>query len=351
MNARSRRLRLSNGIELETPLLVPAMSSQAIGPVPYASDPSAKPKLTTCSIVHSETLIYAIDEVLLLSAYDIHHELLADCRSFESAFSHSRYAGPRLLMIDCGWYEAGDGPSGSPFVEGLEKTESWEESQYGYTLDQLDSDVRAVAVSWDYDGPYGEQIRRAQDFFGHRRRFASTILLKRPGESRFHHFEKLSGEDIRNLRAFDIVGVTEKELGDSVLERVTTLARLRKQFDDLGVPAPIHVFGGLDPLLTPLYFAAGGEIFDGLGWLRYSYRDGITISRDAAALLSRQVDKRWMQVMTTVQLGNLDALRELAGELRLFAHQRGDWSKLRQGENLRPIWEHVEERLGRRDRG
>lgn len=46
-------------------------------------------------------------------------------------------------------------------------------------------------------------------------------------------------------------GVTEKELGDSILRRLRTLAQLRSRPDEVGVGSPIHVFGGLDPLLTP----------------------------------------------------------------------------------------------------
>lgn len=347
MIGRSRRIRLRRGIEFETPLLVPALSSAAIGPLPHAKDPGSRPKLTTCSIVHSETLIYSIEEVLLISAYDVHHQLLADSESLNSEFLHSRYAGPRLLIIDSGWYEKGNGAAGGAFVEGSEVARSWDQSDYENTLDELDSEVRAIAVSWDYEGPYREQISCAQDFFGARPRFASTILLRRPGESRFHNFEKLSGEDARNLRAFDVVGVTEKELGDTILDRIVALAKFRKLLDEADVSAPIHVFGGLDPLFTPLYFAAGGEVFDGLGWLRYAYHDGIAIHRDEAALLGRQIDKRWVQVMTKVQMDNLDSLRDLGGELRLFSHHNCDWSKLRKGSVLQPVYERLEERLGR----
>ena len=77
---------------------------------------------------------------------------------------------------------------------------------------------------------------------------------------------------LRLLRTFDIVGVTEREIGESIHDRLVNIARLRKSLNAAEVTIPIHVFGGLDPLLTPLYFAAGAEIFDGLGWLRYAYQ-------------------------------------------------------------------------------
>jgi len=345
--ARSRRIRLSNGIEFDTPLLVPALSSRATGPIPYARSPGSKPELTTCSIVHSDTLTNAIDEALLISAYDIRHGLIADSETLKSGFADSRYAKPLVLIIDSGWYEKRGDPLGGPFVEGLDDAKPWEEADYQMTIDGLDDEVRAIVVSWDHSGSYGEQIDRAQDFFGARRRFASTILLKPPGESRFHDLGKLSGEDVANLRGFGIVGVTEKELADALLDRLKTLARLRRLLDEEEVQAPIHVFGGLDPLVTPLYFAAGGEVFDGLGWLRYAYREGVAMSRESATILDGQVSKRWFQALTFVSLQNLDVIRNLTDELRVFAHSQGDWSKVStRGAVFKTICDRLDEKVG-----
>jgi hypothetical protein len=296
--------------------------------------------------VHSDTLTNAIDEALLISAYDIRHGLIADSETLKSGFADSRYAKPLVLIIDSGWYEKRE-PLGGPFVEGLEDAKPWEETDYEMTIDELDEELRAIVVSWDHSGSYGEQIDRAQDFFGARQRFASTILLKPPGESRFHDLRKLSGEDVANLRAFEIVGLTEKELADTFLHRLETLARLRRLLDAEEVQAPIHVFGGLDPLITPLYFAAGGEVFDGLGWLRYAYREGVAMSRETATILDGQVSKRWFQALTSVSLQNLDFMRNLTDELRVFAHSRGDWSKIStRGAVFKPIYGRLDEKVG-----
>lgn len=347
MSARSRTITLRDGRRFVTPLLIPSFSSMALGPILYTEDPGTKPRPTVCSVVHSDTLVQGIEESLLISAYDIHYGLLKACETLGSGFEHSPYAGPRLLIIDSGWYEKESGYAGNGFVEGVELPQPWEETNYAETIDNLDPDVHPIAVSWDYSGQYRDQILRAQDFFGARQHVASTILLKRPGDSRFHNFRKLSGQEAADLRVFEIVGVTEKELGDTILDRLVAVGQLRELLDGQGVDAPIHVFGGLDPLLTPLYFAAGAEIFDGLGWLRYAYSGGLAINRDAGALLSLQVDKRWSQVMTKLQRDNLDALRELAGDLRVFAHNGGKWIKLRKGKDLQTVYERFVEQLGR----
>src|SRR5262249_35869569 len=59
----------------------------------------------------------------------------------------------------------------------------------------------------------------------------------------------------------------------------------RLALDENKMAVPIHVWGGLDPILTPLYFFAGAEIFDGVSWLRYAFVDGVAINRECAPVL------------------------------------------------------------------
>ena len=302
--------------------------------------------MTPCSIVHSLSLIGGIDESLLISAYDIKHDLLADGNAFKTGFQQSRYAQPRVLVIDSGWYEKNGSPPGSPFAGDVGEPRPWEEADYTSVIDNLDEDVCPIVVSWDHIGPYEEQIQRAQNFFGGRGHLASVLLLKPPAGSRFHRFDRLSGEHTANLRAFDIVGVTERELGESILDRLVNIAKLRTLLNASGVPLPIHIFGGLDPLFTPLYFAAGAEIFDGLGWLRYAYRDGVAMHWTAGTLLDTQINKRFLQAQHSVSLQNLDAINLLSEEMRRFVHRNGDWDVFNHGDSFKPIFESLQERLG-----
>lgn len=347
MLANSRPITLRNGIEFSTPLLVPSLSSGALAPMLFEAEPRKEPKLTSCSVVHSLGLIGRIDQALLISAYDIKHNLLADTEAFKSGFQQSRYAPPSVLMIDSGWYEKNGNPPGSPFASASRESRPWEEEHYTSVIDSLDDDVRPIVVSWDHRGPYEEQIQRAQEFFGGRGHLGSALLLKPPSGSRFHNFDKLSSEHIANLRAFDIVGITERELGDTLLDCLVKIAKLRKQLDDAQVSSPIHIFGGLDPLFTPLYFSAGAEIFDGLGWLRYAYQEGVAMHWTAGTLFDKQITMRSAQAQARVSLQNLDEINRLSDEMRRFVYRSEDWDVFYRGERLRPIFESLQERLGR----
>ena len=60
-------------------------------------------------------------------------------------------------------------------------------------------------------------------------------------------------------------------MGKSMKERLIFLSELRDCLTKENIYTPIHIFGGLEPLMTPLYFMAGADIFDGLSWLRYAF--------------------------------------------------------------------------------
>lgn len=90
---------------------------------------------------------------------------------------------------------------------------------------------------------------------------------------------------MHEFRHFDAIGFTEKELGYSIFERMKAIARIRTELDKTNISIPIHIFGSLDTVSTPLYFLSGADIFDGLTWLRYSYTEaGALYLRNASAL-------------------------------------------------------------------
>jgi hypothetical protein len=278
----------------------------------------------------------AFFESLLISAYDIHYEQLHEVDQLRDDFHHSPYAIPQLLIIDSGWYEFRQGSdSGAPY-EQVAKSAPWNVDLYRATVAELATLSGAVLVSYDNGGTYLDQIQEAQRFFADVPHFTSTILLKPEGEARYHRIPSLV-PDAGRLGIFEIIGVTEKDLGASIVQRLRTLAELTDVLRDAKVTAPVHVFGGLDALYTPLYFAAGAEIFDGLSWLRYAYFNGLCINREALPIIEAQVSKPFLSAIADVQSHNLDEIRKLSWELRSFYDQREDWRALRQGEVLEPV--------------
>jgi hypothetical protein len=197
---------------------------------------------------------------VLISAYDIKwHEV--DPHRFKA----------QLIIVDSGGYEKlvdeeGRRRGGNPDHASFE----WSPDLYAETLATINVASPIVAVSYDRtELPIGDQIDAA--LAARDPRLGSAFLLK-PRNDDSLTIESIA-EHTAMLRHFDIVGVTEKEAGGSFFERLTFVACLRALLDSNEVDKPIHVFGGLDPFMTPLYFLAGADIVDGLTWLRMAFSD------------------------------------------------------------------------------
>ena len=228
------------------PLVVPSYSSKALARI-------------SVSTTLDNTADFIAGSVLI-SAYDIrYHDV-----------DPSRFK-VQLIIVDSGGYETLVDEEGKLRGGNADHASfPWSPRLYAQTLGTIDVASPVVAVSYDRtDLAIGHQIDAA--LTARDPRLGSAFLLKpRNGE-------KLTIESIEahaaGLRDFDVVGVTEKEAGETFFERLTFIARLRALLDGTGVDKPIHVFGGLDPFMTPLYFLAGADIVDGLTWLRMAFTD------------------------------------------------------------------------------
>ena len=132
---------------------------------------------------------------------------------------------------------------------------------------------------------------------------------------------------IKKFLAFDILGITEKELGKNLMDRLKSLAKLRLAMDREEIRIPIHVWGGLDPINTPLYFFAGAEIFDGISWLRYAYVDGVAVYRDSYSILMEEIETPQDQARALAMSHNLTVLRGLSTSFRDFVLNREQASR------------------------
>jgi hypothetical protein len=253
MLAKRRAIKL-NGTAIErTPLLVPSFSSKGFpevaGILEFGSD--------------------LIDSAVLLSAYDLYYGEIKPPFTF-----------PSLIFLDSGGYEASKDNDLSDFGDTEHHPRDWAQQMYDEVLGNWNFSVPTVLISFDHPKQriaISEQISRAHSMWSGRSGFVREILLKPESEGqRFLQMDNVIAH-IHALSDFDVIGVTEKEVGPSLLERMKNIAQLRVALDTAGLDKPIHVFGSLDPVTTPLYFLAGADIFDGLTWLRFAYVNGQTV--------------------------------------------------------------------------
>ncbi len=331
----SRLTHPASGASLETPLLVPSFSSKAFG-----FGQGGQPEVRRVLDASQEF----ITRSCLVSAYDVHYGYVPEPKDLAITVD--------LLFLDSGGYEVSDDHDLSAVEKPVHRPGKWDVAKLRAVWERWPEGLPAVLVSYDHSShrmPVAEQLRDAKQATSAAPGHLHSFLLKPEA-----HDERSLEPALRALRAqigeldgFHLLGVTEKELGSSPLERMFRIASLRKALDDASLRLPIHVFGALDPLSVSLYFVAGAEVFDGLTWSRYAYNVGqcVYVHSNAAATYGVGVDDDEARVRTIKD--NLRYLDQLERSLRRLAETR-DWTHLAEnGDLVRAASERLHAQVGR----
>ena len=293
-------------IAASTPLLIPSFSSRAA--IPDEID------IEMAIDIMSEI----ITDVSLISAYDIYH----------SKERFPKIEAQNLLFIDSGGYECSVDNNLTDIGFYKPSPNNWDTQKHIEAIDALSTPVPLVLISYDHPRQrcsIDEQIRSASVLFAGRD-VLKEILLKSSSNSSPIDIGQVS-QNIELLHEFDVLGVTEKELGATVLTRMKNIAHLRLEMETRGFEIPIHIFGSLDPITTPLYYLSGADIFDGLSWLRYSFGKGELHYINSKGVVDKGVEMTQAQIWVAVCRDNYYALKELEEKLK-SVHSEQDISAL-----------------------
>lgn len=304
MLARKSTLRHSSGVTIETPLLVPSFSSKG-----FQFNKDGESEITIALEITSEVLY----ESMLISAYDLFHEHIPKPENLKGL--------PEIIFLDSGGYETSDEHELSSVFRHAVPIKDWDESKLKSVFDSWPPHIPAVFVNFDHGSvrkSLKSQIESARKLLKKYPKHLHDIILK--PETKDQAYLQLPSvlSSAHELGNFQIIGFTEKELGNSILARMEKIARIRTALDEAKVSAPIHVFGSLDPISSCLYFLAGAEIFDGLTWLRYTYMNGMTVYVQNFGVLELDINERDKTVRDAALVKNLVQLRKLQTEMNAF---------------------------------
>jgi len=305
--ARSTKLKHPSGVEVVTPLLVPSFSSKG-----FQQSENGVSAVQKALALTSEWLT----DAMLLSAYDIAYE--------EIPAPEDLLCTPDLIILDSGGYEAGFDQDLSTAVVHPHEPKEWTQGHVRTVFDRWPDRFAAMFVSYDHPGyraPVATQVEEARKLFGSYPNQLHMLLLKPETTNQNYLRSALAAvcKEPSLLSDFDCVGVTEKELGSSLLARMRGVAELRMALDASGSATPIQVFGALDPISACLYFVAGAEIFDGLTWLRYAYHRGLCVYRANYGATSIGLSTRDSLVQGKTMTDNLNQLQKLESKMRKVA--------------------------------
>jgi hypothetical protein len=309
MLARINILKHPSGIELQTPLLVSSFSSKGFR---FIGD---EDKLKSESLELLKQTSEYLSETVLLSAYDLNHYFpkLKKLRDFKFF--------PKMVIIDSGGYETLEDYD---FSEGYKHPiikKDWDSSLYENVLENWPEYYPAIIVSYDNGKERRKslihQIERANVLFREHPNQLSDFLIK-PEKKGDSVDIQLIVDNVSLLKKFNIIGLTEKELGDSIVQRMHNIKIIRTALDKVDCRSPIHIFGNLDPFTSILYFISGAEIFDGLTWLRFAFYEGKSIYlQNLDGLKNRIHEKDYLNYRTSLY-ENLIYMRNLQSEMKSF---------------------------------
>jgi hypothetical protein len=178
------------------------------------------------------------------------------------------------------------------------------------------ANTSVIAVSFDAYCPIDEQVEQAREDFKLVPDAATDFLLKPEMPTNTHgSFLRLGDK----LNGFDVIGVTERELGKSAIERCRAILELRTVLDEADLNTPIHVFGSITPAAVTAYFLCGADIFDGLNWLRVGL-DGLWAGAPSEFAITNalfEIDDG--NVMLELWQRNIKILQRTQHALRRFA--------------------------------
>lgn len=283
---------------IRTPLLLPSFSSKGFPEVQEIIEATSE----------------VIDGECLVSAYDIHYQAIKGPFDFAQS-----------IFVDSGGYEAGKDVELSDLGTTDHRPASWSKEQFNAVIAAWDSRRPTVLISYDHPDDrvsITDQITRADEMLPKKDNIFREILFKpeRPLGAELN-VDAIIG-NIGKMTRFDAIGVTEKEVGGNLKERMVNIARIRLALNGVGLEqTPIHVFGSLDTLSTPLYFVAGADVFDGLTWLRFAYYEGQTIYRQNYSALKFGIDMKSHLVDAKCCYENYYYMKSLEREMRNYLNQ------------------------------
>ena len=293
-----------------TPLLVPSFSSK--GNL-FIHNTDGTYKSDNYDLL--KELDFRVPKTYLISAYDMYYGFMP--RNLSDL--------PRVdyLFVDSGGYETSDGYDLSERNRFNYEVRPWDKDKMISVYSEIvSSDVfdNSIVFLTSFDS-YDSVMAQADSALSLQNIFSDAIidfLIKRPiGKS----FEDLLAEiesAMDTINKISVIGITEKDLGESVSDRLKNMLDLSRLLRGQGWSGNIHIFGGLEPTISQLYYLSGADIFDGLSWQRFRYSNNSTIYDPSNFIISlTEYENRLMMIRE-----NLSVLNDIGLDLAIMSDDR-----------------------------
>ena len=273
--------------------------------------PLIAPSFSSCGfpdVLHIwEEFKHKLYGVCLVSAFDIS----------KGHIPEDTYDSVNVVIVDSGIYETNcEHISGDLHT----KTQAikWTRARYHEIVQGIGNRGNVILVNFDQPGRLEDQIERACEDFSNAPEAASDFLVKPIDSTGLVNLPKLIQRK-ETLRQFNIIGITAREIGDSLLARCSSVVTLRSLLNDSGLYTPVHIFGAINPYEILTYFLCGADIFDGLNWLRLAFRNHASMPIYEAAMEDMKWNRIDRDLLIEEWTDNLRFLFQLQEALQRYA--------------------------------
>ena len=253
MSKSSRETKIANRIERK--FSIPISGSSLTLPCFFPSISSVKTNLPI--LEYLRILISIQHPLFLISAYDIYNcSNNREHIKINNILRDSVRDG-KAVIIDSGNYEG-------YWI----KDKSWDKTRFWSCLKNCDYgfafhfDKRLQKIKFKSRESIIDEIERSvvQD---QRKALKGTIIpiIHSPSE-----FLPEIAVAVANRLNPVMIAIPERELGEGIIARSSTLAKIRKALDENGLYYPIHLLGTGNPLSMLIFVMCGADSFDGLEW-------------------------------------------------------------------------------------
>ncbi len=278
-------------VEVQTPLIVPSFSSRGFSQVSGIW----------------EEFRHRLYGVALVSSFDI----------AEGLIPANVTDTMNLTVYDSGLYETSEQLASAGGEHTLPCSTNWTRSRYHKTIAEIDSTANIMLVNFDHRGILEEQLEFASEDFSIVPSAATDFLLKPEPATEMVNISKLA-LCTRDLNQFDVIGITAREAGNSLIKRCRSVIMLRDILNDACLDMPIHIFGAITPLEILTYFFCGADVFDGLNWLRLSFKTITSVPIEEVAFEKPNWNISELDILDVERTRNLRTLYQLQDRLRLY---------------------------------
>ena len=246
---------------------------------------------------------------ILLSLYDLKY--IYDMNSIVNILK--KFNGE--IFLDSGTFEYENNFNQNDIYYYDYKRKTWNYNKFISTLNKLKlNDSKYFIVNFDDRNTLDIQISKSIQFFNQFDKNIHKVLLVHPYNQ---YWDKTIIFDLisyinKTIESFYILGVTEKEIGARLIDKIININLLRKNLDNISNKyIPIHIFGCGDPKNIILLFFAGADIFDGLSWLRFYFKE-----KSSHYNIEFEYDKiQYKKLNSDLILHNIQYLSNLVNEL------------------------------------